>query len=199
MIKRLVRGRLEGDESQAANRLAAGILKLAKLRLEVRLAGARAREINGIDMVEEPDERLDPFAFSATQLFHLKTEMGPLCIVAFLEGFHKSLPFGSDEVGDFLGRRDGFSRLVLDHLPLGCGEAYLVGQRPQMVDLLDGAGQGIGFGELHFGSVLSQKRQYGHPRPDDHTEGEQEERPPFQRMRVMLKYAAGQAEQDQVA
>ena len=137
-IERFIDRGCERHLPDAARDIAAGILKVAHLFNQTRLAGALGGFEQRIRMIEQTDDDLKPVAFDAAQFFHLKAQAGFFPVICFFQEFGERGGFGDHFVGDFPGGGDGARGIFLDQLPLSGGGADLDGEEFQVPDLFDG-------------------------------------------------------------
>src|SRR6185437_7541823 len=74
----------DGDERHEADPprdVAAGVLKMAELFDEIVLARADASLVKRVNMVQYPDQNLQPLVFGTSQFFHFQTQVVFLGIV----------------------------------------------------------------------------------------------------------------------
>ena len=159
-IVRLAGYRGEGDQSNAPGDIPARVLEQAELFDEVRLAGANRCLIKGVNVVQNPDENLQPVTLGPAQFVHLQAQMIFLRVVGFLEKLAEGPRFGSDAFGNFAGGVDGVDRMFVSGLPIGSGVGDLAADDFEVLNLQNRVREPVGFGQFHRGAVFEQERQH---------------------------------------
>jgi hypothetical protein len=158
-IERFARLGAHGAQANAARDVAAGILEMADLLGQAGLAGPHGPLEQGVDLVQDSDDDLQPLAFGPAQFVRFQAKVDPFGIIGFLQEFGKGLGFGRHALGQFGGRLNGFGRRVLDNLPLGGRVADLTGQLVEPLNLLGGVGQFLSLEQgLAVGRAAQERR-----------------------------------------
>jgi len=107
-IELFVRGGNKWRQTDAPGDVVAGGAEPGDLLDHVRLAGLGGGAVQGVDMVKDPHEHLQPIGFHAAQLVYFQAQSGFLAVIGFLDELVEELDFVGHPLGDFLGLATGF-------------------------------------------------------------------------------------------
>src|ERR1035437_10534126 len=104
-------------EADAARGIAAGVLKIADLLGEFRLAGTRGGGVQRENVIQNARDDLQPVAFGAAKFFDFKPERALLGVVELDLKFIELADLRGCALGNFVRRRNGlFSAVLRDFL-----------------------------------------------------------------------------------
>ena len=112
-VKFFVSGGIEQRHANAAGGIATGILKAADLLGEFGLAGTQCGGVQGVDVIQDAGDNLQPFAFRAAEFFNFEAERAFLGVIEFDLEFIELLDLGAHALGNFGGGGNGFIRVAL--------------------------------------------------------------------------------------
>ncbi len=195
-IERLVAGGNKWNQAGAARHITTGILKIAQLLDQARLTGADGGFVQGVGVVKDAHDDLDPFAFHAPQFFHFEAQSGFLGVVGLLHEFRERRRFGIHPFGDIPGGDNRAGRKFLNVLPLGSRIADLAGEEVEILDLRDGRNERAGLNHFNRGAVFEHKWNDGEHCAKRAGEQEKGGLPLAHGSFVLRVYEPGQTEED---
>ena len=137
----------EWGQADPARGVAAGVLEIADLLDEGRLAGAQRARVQGMNMIEHPYEHLQPFGFRAVQLLDLEPQRGFLPVAGALHEFSEAFHFRGHALGSLAGGAGSFVGALLGVLPLAGGAGDLRCDGFQILNLGNNRGQSADLGK----------------------------------------------------
>ena len=150
----------ERGQADAAGGVAEDVLELRELLDERRSAGTRGGGVEGEGVVQHADDDLEPFVFGAAEFVHFEAQGAFLGVVGFLHEVGEGFGFSGHAFADRGGGGDGFGGVFLHGLPVAGGMADLRGDGFDVLNLGDGAGEGVGLGEFEGVAEIEDERQH---------------------------------------
>ena len=189
----------ERDEAHAAGGIATGVLEMRQLVNEFLLARTYRTRVQGVNVIEDVDENLQPVALGPAQFLDFQPQGGFLGVVGFRHELGEVASLGGHAFGDFAGGDGGFLGLSLDGFPLGRGAGNLGGQLFEVGDFFRNAAQREGVELLHERAMIEQVGQDGEQRAERHAEGTGAEFPVAERPAGFKVDEVGEAEHGGIA
>ena len=189
-------------EAHAAGDAAAGVLEIANLGGEFGLTGTGGGVMEGVDVIENPHQDLEPFAFAAAEFVDFEPEGGFLLIIGFLHEVVEFTDFDGHFFGDFAGAGDGLGRVAfhgfLHAAPLIGDGGDLSADGFDVSNLVDGSAEGVDFDDFHEGAVFQNEGQGSQHGAHDHQTDDQDRFGNGKRMGIVPDEGAGISEEDDV-
>jgi hypothetical protein len=198
-IESIVDGGHQRNQPHPSRGIAAGILKEIHLLHQGGLRGPFRGAIQGVSVVEQPDDDLQPFVFRATQFLGFEPKGGSFTVIGFLQKLAECPGFGGHFGGDFPGGGDGVGGVFLHNLPArGCG-VDLRGDHFKVVNFRNGGNQAAALHQSGRGAVFEHEGNDREHRAGDAAQHHEQHLPGAQRQLAVLRAdVAGQRQEDGV-
>ena len=189
-------------EADAARGVAAGVLIVADLLGEFRLAGARGGGVQRKCMIQNTRDDLHPLAFGAAQFFRLQPERAFFRVVHLGLELAEVAHLGRHAVGDFSGGGGGFFRVALGGFlharPLVGGGGDLGGDAFQVLNFFGNFADGVNLNDFSRRLKIQKIRHAREQRAECDAAGGDINFRVRNRMRGLVNHSGGNGEQNGV-